>query len=300
MEPRSEQPDASSPGENLPRGVAVCTLAFSCISLVSALGKQASLHASTEVIVLFQNVICFLCIAPFVLRHGLAHLRTHRIWLHMFRAATGAGSFLCLFFAITLMPLANAVLLCYSAPLWIPLLAWVINRQTLTSRTLAGVISGFIGIILVIHPSNAEFNLGVPIALLGSLCLAFTLLSIRRLNETEPNSRILFYYFLFSSVLVLPFALDDWKTPDTVALTYLIGIGVVYLTAQALIILAYRYASAVILSPLIYSVIPVSVLINWIVWDRPPTLLEFAGIVFVVAGGVFALTGGQQDADELT
>jgi drug/metabolite transporter (DMT)-like permease len=85
-----------------------------------------------------------------------------------------------------------------------------------------------------------------------------------------------------------------------VALTYLIGIGVVYLTAQALIILAYRYASAVILSPLIYSVIPVSVLINWIVWDRPPTLLEFAGIVFVVAGGVFALTGGQQDADELT
>ena len=118
------------------------------------------------------------------------------------------------------------------------------------------------------------------------------LLSVRWLCETEPNLRILFYYFLLSTLLMLPFALVVWRTPEPWAWIYLAGIGLCLLASQVLLIVAYSYASAVTLAPIIYSVVVFTALINWAVWQRVPSLLEVAGMALVILGGVIAMKGG--------
>jgi drug/metabolite transporter (DMT)-like permease len=274
-------------------GVLFAALAFACLAVMSALAKVADRHAATEVIVLFQNLICFVAIAPFAVRHGEAPLKTGRFRLHVLRAATGTGAWLALFYAITMIPLTNAVLLTYSAPLWLPLIAWMLGGQRVAGRVWLGVALGFLGIVLVLHPSNSPLNFGAVLGLVAAILLALALLSVRWLSATEPTERILFYYFLLSTLMILPFAVFAWRAPDGWAWLYLLGIGVCLLLSQVLIIIAYRHASAVTLAPIIYSVIVFTALINWAVWGHVPTLLAAAGMLVVIAGGIIAVTGSR-------
>jgi drug/metabolite transporter (DMT)-like permease len=110
--------------ENLALGAALAALSFFCVAAVSALGKTAGQFTSTAVVVLFQNLICLVFVIPLAIRGGWASLRTEKIGLHILRAASGTACWYALFFAIKMMPLTNAILLTFSAPLWMPVIAW--------------------------------------------------------------------------------------------------------------------------------------------------------------------------------
>ncbi|MEM7444806.1 MAG: DMT family transporter [Pseudomonadota bacterium] len=275
--------------ENLPLGGLYALASFLCLAAMSAFAKAAGDHAPTIVIVFFQNFICLVLIAPFALRHGLEPLKTRRAPLHLLRAVCGTGSWFGLFVAISMVPLANAVLLTYSAPLWMPLIAWLISRQRIGRRLWIGMVLGFVGVVLVLHPSGASFNAGALFALGAAILLALTLILVRRLSTTEPTTRILFYYFLLSSVITIPPAIAMWAPVDPIGWVYMAAIGLCFMGSQVFIILAYRQATAVKLGPLIYSVIVFTALINWLVWSATPTWLELAGMACVIIGGVVAV-----------
>jgi drug/metabolite transporter (DMT)-like permease len=276
--------------ENLALGAVLTTAAFFCVSLVGALAKVSGQYTSTGVLLLFQNVIGLLFVIPVALRGGgWASLRTSRIGLHVLRAATGTACWYGLFFAITRIPLANATLLTYSAPLWMPLIAWVVTRQRVAGATWIGAGIGFIGIMFVLQPQSHGFSLGESFALAGALSLAVAMMSVRWLGATEPIIRVLFYYFLLSTVLAVPIAVFDWRPIPTTAWGWLIGIGFAQLFSQTLVVLAYRYAPAEKVGPFIYSVIVFTALIDWIVWDHPPMPFTYLGMALVIGGGLVAV-----------
>jgi drug/metabolite transporter (DMT)-like permease len=275
--------------QNLGLGAVLTTAAFFCVALVGTLAKVSGQYTSTGVLLLFQNFICFLFVIPVALRGGWSSLRTDRIGLHVLRAATGTACWYALFFAITQIPLANATLLTYSAPLWMPLVAWVVTRQRVARATWVGAGIGFAGVILVLQPQAHSFNSGELSALAGALFLAIAMMSVRWLGATETIIRVLFYYFLLSTVMSVPIAVFDWQPFPVSAWVCLIGLGFAQLFSQILIVLAYRYASAEKVGPFIYSVIVFTALIDWIVWDHPPTLFMYLGIALVIGGGFVAV-----------
>lgn len=277
--------------ENLALGAVLTTLSFLCVAVMSALGKAAAPLTSTAVVVLFQNLISFLFILPVAVHGGWVSLRTEKIGLHILRAATGTACWYALFLAITMMPLTNAILLTFSAPLWMPVIAWAVFRQKSSTATWIGAAVGFAGVVFVLQPQHNQFNVGTLFALAGALLLAIALMSVRWLGATEPMPRILFYYFLLSTVMVAPIAAVEWQPVVPRAWIYLIGIGFSQLLAQVFIVLAYRYASSVKLGPFIYATIVFTALIDWAVWDRPPTLFVILGILLVVGGGLIAIRG---------
>src|SRR5436309_15841843 len=103
--------------ENLAVGAVLTTLSFFCVALVGALGKAAGQLTSTAVVVLSQNLICFVVTIPVAIRGRPASLRTDTIRLHVLPAATGTACWSALVVAITIMPLTKVVLLTFSAPL---------------------------------------------------------------------------------------------------------------------------------------------------------------------------------------
>jgi drug/metabolite transporter (DMT)-like permease len=277
--------------ENLALGAALAALSFFCVAAVSALGKTAGEFTSTAVVVLFQNLICLVFVIPLAIRGGWTSLRTEKIGLHILRAASGTACWYALFFAIKMMPLTNAILLTFSAPLWMPVIAWVAFRQKSSAATWIGAAMGFVGIVLVLGPQNNSFNVGALLALAGALLLAIALMSVRWLGATEPMPRILFYYFLLSTAMAMPIAALDWQPFEARAWIYLLGIGFAQLLSQVFIVRAYRYASSVKLGPLVYTVIVFTALIDWAVWDRTPTLFVILGMTLVIGGGLVAIRG---------
>ncbi|BBX00794.1 EamA family transporter [Mycolicibacterium moriokaense] len=275
--------------EKLVLGAVLSSLSFFCTAVVSALAKAAEVLTSAAVVLLFQNLICFLIILPFVLRGGLSSLKTEKPGLHVLRAVSGTACWYALFVAITMMPLTNAILLTFSAPLWMPLIARVLFREKVSMATWVGAAIGFVGVIMVLQPHHQKFNIGALIALAGALCLAIALMSVRWLGATEPTPRILFYYFGISTVLCTPFAIADWRPFGVGGSIYLIGIALALLMSQGFIVLAYRYASAVKVGPFVYTVIVFTALIDWVLWNHVPTLLGVVGIALVMGGGVIAV-----------
>ncbi|PRC46577.1 EamA/RhaT family transporter, partial [Mycobacterium sp. ITM-2017-0098] len=175
--------------ENLTAGAVLTTAAFFCVALVGTLAKVSGQYTSTGVLLLFQNAICLLFVAPVVMRGGWQSLRTGKIGLHLLRAATGTACWYALFFAITQIPLANATLLTYSAPLWMPLIAWLVTRQRVAAPTWIGAGVGFLGVLLVLQPQGRGFSVGEMSALAGALMLAVAMMSVRWLGATEPVTR---------------------------------------------------------------------------------------------------------------
>jgi drug/metabolite transporter (DMT)-like permease len=256
---------------------------------VGALAKVSSQHTSTGVLLLTQNLICLVFIVPVALSGGWQSLRTNKIGLHILRAVMGTACWYALFFAITRIPLANATLLTYSAPLWMPLIAWAVSRQRVSRATWIGAGIGFAGVILVLQPQGHSFSVGELSALAGALFLAVAMMSVRWLGATEPVIRILFYYFLLATVMSVPIAVLDWEPIPATTWIWLVCLGFAQLFSQLLIVVAYRYASAEKVGPFIYSVIVFTALIDWIVWDHPPTLFMYLGMALVVGGGLVAV-----------
>jgi drug/metabolite transporter (DMT)-like permease len=282
-------PGAGQVPENLAFGAALSSLSFLCTAVMSALVKATEELTSTAVVLLFQNLICLLFILPITLHRGWASLRTDKIGLHLLRAATGTAAWYALFVAITLMPLTNAILLTFSAPLWMPVIAWVVFRKRAPIPTWVGAAIGFAGVVFVLQPNHQDFNIGTVYALAGAFFLAVALMSVGWLGATEPMPRILFYYFLISTLLVTPFAVLDWKPFGAQASIFLIAIALTLLAGQVLIVFAYRYASAVKVGPFIYTVIVFTALIDWVLWDRAPTLFVLLGMALVIGGGIIAI-----------
>lgn len=275
--------------ENLVLGAALTTAAFFCVALVGALAKVAGNHTSTGVLLLVQNAICLAAVAPVALRHGWGPMRTQRFGLHLLRAATGTACWYALFFAITLIPLANATLLTYSAPLWMPLIAWAVTRQRVATATWIGAGVGFAGVVLVLRPQGHGVSIGELSAFAGAVLLAVAMMSVRWLGATEPTLRILFYYFLLSTVMSVPVAALDFRAVEPQAWPWLFAVGVAQLLSQLLIVIAYRFAPAEKLGPFIYSVIVFTALIDWLFWDHRPTLSTYLGMALVIGGGLLAV-----------
>jgi drug/metabolite transporter (DMT)-like permease len=282
--------------ENLVLGAVLTTIAFFCVAMVGTLAKVSGQYTSTGVLLLVQNLICFAFIVPVALRGGWRSLRTSRIGLHVLRAGTGTACWYALFYAITQIPLANATLLTYSAPLWMPVVAWIVTRQRAAAATWIGAVVGFAGVLFVLQPRGHGFTLGEASALAGAVFLAVAMMSVRWLGATEPVVRILFYYFLLSTVLSVPIAVADWQPVPAAAWWWLAGLGLAQLLSQVLIVFAYRYASAEKVGPFIYSVIVFSALIDWIVWKHPPMPSTYVGIALVIGGGLIAVRARGQRA----
>lgn len=274
---------------NLVLGILLTVLAFLSVAIMSAFGKAATKSVSSGVLVFFQNSISLLLLIPWTLRGGIGNLKTAHLCLHIVRGVSGLLSQYFMFIALTYIPLVDAVLLVNAAPLFIPLVAWIWLKHGISGRLWLSLLIGFVGIILIIQPGRDVFSWATSLALVAGIFSAVALVTVGRLNTTEPSIRILFYYFLISTVLTVPLLITGWTAPKPTAWIYLIGIGITMALAQLLLILAYERASPSRVSPFNYSVVVFSGIIGWIVWKEVPNTLSMLGTILVCAGGILSV-----------
>lgn len=283
------EPSSPSTG-HLELGILFTILAFLSVAIMSAFGKAAAPSVSSGVLVFFQNSISLVLLLPWVLRGGSAGLKTGHLGLHVVRGGAGMLSQYFMFVALNFIPLVDAVLLVNAAPLFIPLITWIWLKQTVSGKMWMSLIIGFAGIVMILQPGASVFSWATPLAIVAGVFSAIALVTVGRLNLTEPSARILFYYFLISSILTTPLVIIKWSPPEPSAWLYLIGIGVTMAVAQFLLILAYEYASPSRVAPFNYSVVIFSGLIGWAVWNEVPNGLSLVGTLLVCAGGILSVT----------
>lgn len=285
----------NSQSQNLRRGVLLALASALLMSLTAALIRHTATLTSIEVIVAVQYAVSLVLLLPWLARQGIQGLHTQRPGLHLVRGLSGWACFYTYYLAIDHIPLIDAALLRNAAPLCVPLwlLCWLGIR--LSWLRWLPLLIGFAGIALILQPEGQSLSFWHLVGLGSAVSLAGSIVTTRQLTTSEPTSRILFYYFLISTLAALPLALHSNSPIPATAWPLLLLIGMSVWLIMWLYTQAYRYARASVLAPISYSGVVFAGCWGWLFWGQQPGLLTLTGTTLVIIGGSMSIALGRRD-----
>lgn len=258
-------------------------------AIMAVLIKYVSATLPNEMVVFFRSSVGLLVLLPWLLRDGLTALATRNLRGHLVRSLAGLAAMYCYFYAIGHIPLAEATLLNYSTPLFIPLVAvaWLGERPP--KRLWPAVLLGFAGIALILKPGMQLFTPAALVGLAAGLLTAVAMTGVRGLTRTEPSLRIVFYFSLIASLVSSVPLTWAWQTPSAGVWGLLLAIGILASGAQILMTRAYARAPAAQVGPFSYAAVVFAGVAGWLWWDETLDVLSLAGIVLVSMAGAVAV-----------
>jgi drug/metabolite transporter (DMT)-like permease len=258
-------------------------------SVVGALVKSASADLPSEVVVFFRNAVAMALLLPWILlRHRNLSLKTGCPHLHLLRSAAGLGAMYCFFIALKLLRLADAMLLCYTLPIFIPVIERLWLKEPVSRQTRIAVTVGFVGIALVLKPGSGLFQAAGLVGLASGLLAALAIVGIRRMTVTEPVVRVVFYFTMFGTLVsAVPLAWA-WQSPQGRMLGVLCVMGVLAIMAQMCLTKGYSMAPAGQVGPFNYGNVVFAAVIGWVFWGETLDGLTLVGAVLTCVSGIIA------------
>ena len=251
--------------------------------------KLASATATNEMVVFFRSLFGLVALLPFLVRQGSAALRTPHPGQQVTRALAGLAAMYCFFYAIAHLPLAEAMLLNYSSPLFIPFIAWLWLGEPIPPGIGWAIGTGFVGIALILKPGLGFFTPASVVGLASGLLTATAMVAIRGLAREEPTTRIVFYFGAVCSAASAPPLLWGWRSPSPRTLVLLGAVGALATFGQLLLTRAYALAPAARVGPFTYSTVVFAALLGWLLWGEVPDRLSVVGALLVALAGILAI-----------
>ncbi len=253
--------------------------------------KLASTEASLPQVILFRGIPT----AVGILVWAVASERViiPPAWRsHIMRNIAGVGSIWLSFFAMGHLPLATAITLNYTSPLFIA--GWMLARRGDTAVDkvrLYAVVLGFIGVLGILRPT-LDHSQWFP-ALLGLTAGSLTAIAVMQVRTLaragEAEWRIVLFFAL-SSCLTGGLAtwFTGWTPLSLSGWLILLGLGISGLLGQFAMTRAFSRGSAALSAVLQYSTIPFSILLGFLFWDDIPDIVAWLGMLLIVAAGLLS------------
>lgn len=267
------------------------TLSILLFSFMDASVKWLGASYPTAQIMFFRCAVALVPVLVIIaLRGGPGILRTQQKKLHMLRSVMGIGAMGFAFYAFSLMPLAEAVSILHTAPLFMTALSVVLLREKVGLRRWLAIIIGFFGMLLVVRPGADMLASGSLYMLAAAFLIGCTTIIIRHLGKIDDPVCITFY-FTVTGVIVscAGIFLQGWQQPTLVDAALLCMVGLFGGIAQYLMTLSYRHLAIGILAPLKYLTIVFGGSIGYLVWAEVPDLQSALGISVIIVTGLYTL-----------
>lgn len=272
------------------QGALLLALSALLFSLMGVGIREVSAGVNNESVVFFRNLVGVLFFLPLVLLKGTGPLKTRRIKSHLWRTTYGLAAMYCFFYALAHLPLADAMLFTYSAPVFTPVLAWWLLKEPLTKRMLMTTVIGLAGVLMVAKPSEALLDTQALIGLAASILAALAFVSIREMSDSEPAFRIVFYFSLFSALISAVPLTWAWQPLSQHQLSLLLAIGLLATVSQIVMSRAYGLAPPGLIGPFAYLAIVFGGVIAWLRWGETPDLLSLTGAALIFAASLLSIT----------
>ncbi len=272
------------------KGIALMVLALFLLTLSDATTKWLGAAYPVGEIVCIRTGFAMLPVVVMVARSGgLASIRVNDAKGQAIRAMLYVVSTVLIASSMILLPLADAASLLFAGPLFIAALSMPMLREPVGWQRWCAVIVGFLGVLIMLRPTPAAIQ---PLALLplaAALCSALRDIVTRRIAFTETSNAIMFWgtlALILASALVAPFG---WRTPDWTDVGLMALAGILVGTAHYMMIGAYRYAEAALVSPFKYTAILWAATLGYVIWGDIPDLFIITGGALVIASGLYIL-----------
>ena len=271
-------------------GILFFIIAIFLISVVDTVCKfyTKELHSIQLVWGYFIGINLILWTFFFLKGEKLSKLKvTERPILQIARPAFLVFSISSLFLGLTYLPIAEATAIGFVAPLFITVLSVPILKERVDIHRWCAVIIGLAGVMIIVRPGGAFWQLASIMPLLGALFFALFQIMTRLLSATENTYTTLFYTGLGGlgwSSLMVPFV---WTTPFKIHFLVFLGTGTMGALAHLCMINAFDRAEASLLAPYNYTKLLWVVFLGYWIFDDIPSLEMWVGAFIIVSAGFY-------------
>ena len=217
--------------------------------------------------------------------------RTQRPLAHLTRTAIGLSSMVFAFSALDYLPLAEATVISFAAPLFSVILSVLILKEQVGRHRWSAVAVGFIGVMIVMRPSGTDLPaIGLSIAITAAFGIACVNITIRQIGRTEGSQTTVLWFTFLSMAVVGLFFMPFYATAhDAGTWVILVGLGLFGGAGQLFLTASLRYASVPVIVPFDYLQLLWAVLLGWLLWETQPPASTWAGAAVIIASGLYTI-----------
>ena len=222
--------------------------------------------------------------------------RTAHPLKYAFRASAGVAGVALMFYAIAVIPLANATAIGFSSPIFAMIFAVLLLGERSNRVRWLAALTGFAGVVVIAGPDAAIFGLPSLIAVAAAVCMGGEIAAIKWLSRLGDRAiTMLFFGNLFGALIAGLLAVPIWVWPAPGQWPLLAGTGLVAVVGQRLLLHAMAMADANFIAPFLYSSLLFSGLFGVLLFDEVlrPTL--FPGMALIVASGILLTRFGHRE-----
>ena len=256
-------------------------MSCACFSSMTALIRHLSQELHPFEIVFFRNALGLAFLLPWLLRVGLGRLRTRRYGLHGLRVVIGLTAMLCWFTAVTLMPIAEATALSFTAPLFGTLGAALVLREKVQGRRWAAIAVGFAGAMIILRPGIEALTGPALLVLAASVSMACGVLVVKTLSRTDSATAIVFYMGLLMTPLSLVPALFVWQAPALAGWLGLVALGGLATLGHLMFVRALATADASAVLPFDFSRLIFVAFLGFVFFGEQPDVWTWIGAAVI-------------------
>ena len=265
----------------------VASFCFACMGVCVKLAAESF---SAAEIVFYRSAISLLLMFALVRLRGISIATPH--WrFQLLRAASGFAALLLFFYAIAMLPLATAVTLSYTSPLFLTIyLAWF-GKMRLRASMLGALALGFVGVVLLLRPTlHAEQMFGGLIGLGAGVMAGLAYYNVRELGARgEVEERTVFYFSLLSTVCsALWMLLFEFHSVAPRDALLLFGVAAFATLAQLAMTRAYKRGKTFVSASLAYTTVIFASLFGMMIWQEMLPASAWVAIALIVASGLVA------------
>jgi len=268
-------------------GIFMMACAGLTIALLWSVLRYASDFMHPLYIVFWRSLFGILILVPWMVRQGASVMKTKRLKMHFARSITGFTSMIGIFYSIAHIPLAQAMAVNYSGPLFATLGTILLFGEAVKKRRVFALIAGFIGVLIVLRPDVDSFNWGIGAAVLGAVGMAGSILFIRTLGKTEKNQAIVIYSNTLSLPFALVLALMFWEWPTLHDWVLLFIIGVMSTVAQLFMNRALIVAETSAVLPIDFLRLVFVSILGAVLFDQPIDEFMWLGGAIILCSVVY-------------
>ncbi|MCA9916220.1 MAG: DMT family transporter, partial [Anaerolineae bacterium] len=265
-------------------------------------------YSVIQIVVLRSIIALPATLILFRMEGGRGRPTTKRHMLEYIRGFFFFLSFTSYMMALAAMPLAELSTIRNSAPLMITFLSVVWLGEKVGLRHWLALLVGFIGVLLIVKPGSATFNLGSIFALIAVIFYALNAMLTRKLRTSDSSATMAYYsslVYLAASLVLAPlpvivgempdahpsiaFLFRAWAMPGLLDLLIMFGLGLVWAVGMYFVARAYSTAQASVAAPFEYIALPISAMWGFLFWQEIPTTATWIGAALTVGSGLYIL-----------
>lgn len=260
-------------------------LGFSLMNLIIRLTAR---ELSPLEIAFFRNLFAFLFLLPWAWRVGVVtSLRTAHRGRHVIRALVGLLAMLTWFTAVAMLPMAQAVALNFTAPLFATIGAALFLGETVRARRWSATVIGFLGTLVILRPGLTETSALTLLPILAAGLMACATLIVKSLSRYDhPNTIVLYMNLILTPVSLVP-ALFVWRWPAPGTFALLVALGLLAAVSHMLLTRSYVKADASAVQPFDYARLPFVALLGYLVFGEVPSPWILPGGALIVGSAIY-------------